>query len=408
MQVIALALLVGAGLLYGVASALESRHPAWGYAAAFGEAAMIGAIADWFAVVALFRHPLGLPIPHTAVIPANKDRIGENLATFICANFLATKQVLAKIEAFGPAARLANWLADPARAAQAALHLGTLLHYVLASFDDRRVRRFVGNALLGRIERIDGATLAGRLLDALTAHGHHQALLDALCAKLAQLLDDERVRERVAEVVASEVQYLRVLGLDKVAGRYATNKMVAGVVRLLGEMAQDAAHPLRLEFDAFVARTVERLQSDPLLRERAAALQRELLATPALARQMRALWRDAIAWARSDLQSPHSRLRERVAGGLAQVGATLQADAAMRGWIDEQLLAAAPRWIDRYREDIRRYIVARVAEWNADEMTQELERNIGRDLQFIRINGTLVGGLAGLVIHAATQWARSL
>ncbi len=408
MQAIAFALLVGAGLLYGVAAVLEARHAAWGYVAAFGEAAMIGAIADWFAVVALFRHPLGLPIPHTAVIPSNKDRIGENLASFICANFLATPQVLAKIVAFGPAARLAGWLADPQRAAQAALHLGTVLHYVLASFDDRRVRRFVGNALLGRIERIDGATLAGRLLEALTAHGHHQALLDALLRRLALLLDDERVKERVAEVVASEVQYLRVLGLDRVAGRYATSKMVAGVVRLVGEMAQDAGHPLRLEFDAYVLGLIERLRADPQVRERAAQLQRDLLATPALARQLRGLWRDAVAWARSDLQSPQSRLRARVAAGLVQVGATLQGDAAMRGWIDEQLLAAAPRWIDRYREDIRRYIVARVAEWNADEMTRELERNIGRDLQFIRINGTLVGGLAGLAIHAATQFARSL
>ena len=404
MQTIALALLIGAGVLYGVASALQARHPAWGYVAAFGEAAMIGAIADWFAVVALFRHPLGLPIPHTAVIPSNKDRIGENLATFICANFLATPQVLAKIEAFGPAARLANWLADARHAEQAALHLGTALRYVLASFDDRRVRRFVGNALLGRIERIDGAALAGRLLEALTTHGHHQALLDALLRKLAQLLDVESVKERVAEVVASEVQYLRVLGLDRVAGRYATNKMVAGVVRLVGEMAQDAGHPLRVEFDAFVVDLVERLQRDPPLRERAAELQRELLATPALARQVRGLWADVVAWARDDLESPQSRLRARVAAGLAQVGATLQADAAMRGWVDEQLLAAAPRWIDRYREDIRRYIVARVADWNADEMTRELERNIGRDLQFIRINGTLVGGLAGLAIHAVTRW----
>ncbi|MEO6407878.1 MAG: DUF445 domain-containing protein [Burkholderiaceae bacterium] len=408
MQAIALALLVGAGLLYGIASALQARHPAWAYAAAFGEAAMIGAIADWFAVVALFRHPLGLPIPHTAVIPSNKDRIGENLATFICANFLATPQVLAKIEAFGPAARLANWLADPVRAGQAALHLGAALRYVLASFDDRRVRRFVGNALLGRIERIDGATLAGRLLDALTTRGHHQALLDALLRKLALVLDEESVKERVADVVASEVQYLRVLGLDRVAGRFATNKMVAGVVRLVGEMAQDPQHPLRLEFDAFVVGLVGRLQHDPELRERAAQVQRELLATPALAREVRGLWRDAVAWARADLESPQSHLRERFAAGLAQVGATLQCDAAMRGWIDEQLLTAAPRWIDRYREDIRRYIVARVADWNADEMTRELERNIGRDLQFIRINGTLVGGLAGLAIHATTQFARAL
>ena len=404
MQAIALALLVGAGVLYGVASALEARHPAWGYAAAFGEAAMIGAIADWFAVVALFRHPLGLPIPHTAVIPSNKDRIGENLATFLCANFLATPQVLAKIGRFGAAARLADWLADARHAEQAATQLGAALRYVLTALDDRRVQRFVGSAALAQLDRLDGAALAGRLLDALTTRGHHQTLLDALLRKLAGVLDDEAVKARVSEVVASEVQYLKMVGLDKMAGRYATNKMVAGVVKLIGEMAEDARHPLRLEFDAFVVGLVARLHEDPALRERFAQVQRELLATPALARQLRGLWSELVAWARSDLDRPGSALRARVAEALRQVGEKLRADASMRGWIEEQLLAAAPQWIERYREDIRRYIVARVADWNVDEMTRELERNIGRDLQFIRINGTLVGGLAGLAIHAVTQW----
>ena len=404
MRAVAFALLLGAGLLYVVASALRARHPAWGYAAAFGEAAMIGAIADWFAVVALFRRPLGLPIPHTAVIPSNKDRIGANLANFICANFLATPQVLDKIQRFGPAARLAGWLSEPRHAEQAAQHLGAALRYVLTSLDDRRVRRFIGNAVLGQLDRLDGAVLASRLLDAMTTRGHHQTLLDALLRKLAQVLDDASVKERVAEVVASEVQYLRVLGLDRVAGRYATQKMVAGVVRLVGEMADDPAHPLRLEFDRFVLGLVDRLRDDPLLRERAAQVQRELLATPALARQLRGLWSDAVAWARADLAASQSVLRERVVAALLQVGTTLRQDAAMQGWIDEQLLAAAPHWIERYRDDIRRYIVARVADWNADEMTRELERNIGRDLQFIRINGTLVGGLVGLAIHAVTHW----
>ena len=408
MQAIALGLLVGAGLLYLVASALGERHPAWPYVAAFAEAAMVGAIADWFAVVALFRHPLGLKIPHTAVIPSNKDRIGENLATFICANFLATKQVLEKIGRFGAAARLADWLADARHAEQAAMQLGAALRYVLTALDDRRVQRFFGSAVLAQLDRLDGAALAGRLLDALATRGHHQTLLDALLRKLAGLLDDEAVKARVSEVVAGEVQYLKLLGLDKVAGRYATNKMVAGVVRLVGEMAEDAQHPLRREFDAFVVGLVARLQDDPGLRDRFAQVQRELLATPALARQLRGLWSELVAWARADLENPGSALRARVADAVRQVGEKLRADASMRAFIEEQLLAAAPLWIERYREDIRRYIVARVADWNADEMTRELERNIGRDLQFIRINGTLVGGLAGLLIHAATQWARSL
>lgn len=408
MQFIALGLLVAAGLLYLAASALTGRHPAWGYVAAFSEAAMVGAIADWFAVVALFRRPLGLPIPHTAVIPSNKDRIGENLATFICANFLGTPQVLEKIARLGVGARLADWLADARHAEQVATQLGAALHYVLTAFDDRRVRHFFGGAVLKQLERLDGATLASRLLDALTTRRHHQALLDAVLRKIASVLDDEALKSHLADIVATEVQYLRVVGLDRVAGRYATTKMVSGVIRLVGEMADDADHPLRQEFDAFVVGLIARLKDEPELRTRFAAMQRELLATPALARQLRDLWSELVAWARSDLESTDSTLRERAVAGVRRVGEKLRDDAPMRAWIDEQLLAAAPRWIERYREDIRRYIVARVAEWNADEMTRELERNIGRDLQFIRINGTLVGGLVGLGIHAATQLARAL
>jgi uncharacterized membrane-anchored protein YjiN (DUF445 family) len=408
MQAIAVALLVAAGLLYLGASAMGERHPAWGYAAAFGEAAMVGAIADWFAVVALFRRPFGLPIPHTAVIPSNKNRIGENLANFICANFLGTPQVLEKVRGFGAGMRLAGWLASPHHAAQVATQAGAALRYVLDALDDRRVQRFFGQAVLARLHDLDGARLASRLLDVLATRGHHQALLDAVLRKLAVVLDDDAVKARLADVVASEVQYLRLVGLDRVAARFATAKLVSGVVRLVGEMADDPQHALRKDFDAFVVDLVERLAHEPALRERAAQVQRELLATPALARQLRSVWSELVAWARSDLDRPDSQLRERCAEAVRGLGETLRTEAPMRAWIEEQLLAAAPQWIDRYREDIRRYIAARVSEWNADEMTRELERNIGRDLQFIRINGTLVGGAAGLVIHALTQLARAL
>ena len=178
MKRIALALLVLAALLYVVARALEPRHPAWGYAAAFAEAAMVGAMADWFAVVALFRHPLGLPIPHTAIIPANKSRIGENLAGFICHNFLGTEQVLRKLRAFDPAQRLAGWLADPSHAAQVGRHLVNAARYGLGAFDDDRVRRFMHELVVARLQRIDVAHVAGEVLDALTAGRRHQALLD--------------------------------------------------------------------------------------------------------------------------------------------------------------------------------------------------------------------------------------
>jgi uncharacterized membrane-anchored protein YjiN (DUF445 family) len=403
MKAIALGLLAAAGVVYVAASLLLARHPAWGYVAAFAEAAMVGAIADWFAVVALFRHPLGLRIPHTAIIPSNKDRIGENLATFLCANFLSTEQVLAKVTQLDLAARLAAWLAEPRHAESLASHLTAALRYAIGVLDDERVRAFFRATVVARLEQIDVSPVAGRLLDVLTADGRHQRLLDGVLLQLARMLDDETIKAEVAEVVAAEVKYLRFVGLDHVAGRYATEKMVSGVVRLMGEMGSDPMHPLRVRLDDFVAEFIGRLQSDPSLRVRGEAIKRELLAHPALSEYLHGLWSQTIAWMQADLAAADSTLRGQVALGTRSLGEKLGADAAMQGWINEQLRTAAPRWIDRYREDIRQYIVGRVADWNAAEMTNELERNIGRDLQFIRINGTLVGGLVGLLLYAAGQ-----
>ncbi len=211
----------------------------------------------------------------------------------------------------------------------------------------------------------------------------------------------------MAEVIASEVKYLRFVGLDTVAGRYATNKLVSGVIHLIAEMAEDADHPLRRQFDTFVAGFILRLKDDPALREKVEAIKHELLASPALAGYLQGLWSLLLGWLRDDLGRPDSTLRERSAAAIRFVGEKLREDKEMQAWINEQLVATAPRWIERYREDIRQYIIARVRDWNTEEMTRELEQNIGRDLQFIRVNGTLVGGMVGVLIHAATQVARA-
>ena len=406
MRWIALGLLAGAAVLYAVASALEARHPAWGYIAAFSEAAMVGAIADWFAVVALFRHPLGLPIPHTAIIPSNKDRIGENLAAFICEHFLSTPQVLAKLKEFDAGARIARWLADARHAEQLAHHAGAAVRYALGALDDERVRRFFRTTVLSELSRADISTLGSQVLDVLTLDRRHHEVLDAVLRKLAVLLDNEQLQAQVAEAVASEVKYLRFVGLDTVAGRYATAKMVAGITRLIGEMADDPAHPLRLQFDEVMASYVQRLKADPVLRERVESAKQDLLSSPTLATYLQGVWSSVVEWMRGDLDQPESKLRARAAEAIRLLGERLQADPGMQAWMNEQLVAAAPRWIEHYREDIRVYIVARVREWNAEEMTGELERNIGRDLQFIRVNGTVVGGLVGLGIHAVTQLMR--
>ncbi len=403
MKRIALGLLCAAALLYVLAKSFEPRHPWLGYVAAFAEAAMVGAIADWFAVVALFRHPLGLPIPHTAIIPANKDRIGANLAGFICNNFLSTAQVLSKLKEFDAAARLADWLASPAHARTLGDHAVTVVRYGLGALDDTRVRDFFGRAVTAGLAQIDLSRLLGQALDALTAGGRHQALLDDVLKQVAELIEGEELQGRITEAIAREIKTLRYVGLDQVAARAATRKIVAAVAHTLGELAAEPSHPLRQRFDAFVDDFVLRLKHDPEFQARGEQLRAELQAHPALAQYTQGLWDELLAWLHDDLAREDSSIRQRVVTMAGSLGARLQRDESIRRWFNEQIEAAAPAAIERYREDIRRYIVERVEEWNADEMTAELERNIGRDLQFIRINGTLVGGMVGLAIYSLTR-----
>ncbi|MFC5610048.1 DUF445 domain-containing protein [Variovorax soli] len=406
MKRIALGLLGLAACVYALATAMEGRHAAWGYVAAFAEAAMVGAIADWFAVVALFRHPLGLPIPHTAIIPENKSRIGANLAGFICNNFLSTQQVLAKLEQFDPAGRLAQWLARPGNGQQLGRLGVTAARYGLSAFDDERVRAFLGHAAASGLAKVDLSSLAGQSLEALTEGGRHQALLDDVLQQVAGLVEGEAVQEHITEAIAREIKALRYVGLDQVAARLATRKVVSVVAKTIGDLAAQADHPLRLRFDAFTHEFIDRLQHDAAFHARGEKLRADLLAHPALGKYLHGLWDELLAWLHADLLRPESSIGARISALSQELGERLEADAAMRRWINEQITAAAPLAIERYREDIRRYIVERVDAWNTHEMTAELERNVGRDLQFIRINGTLVGGLVGLGIHAATQWLR--
>jgi len=406
MKRIALALLAGAALVYVAATYWGAQHPALGYVAAFAEAAMVGAIADWFAVVALFRHPLGLPIPHTAIIPANRDRIGANLADFICNHFLSTPQVLAKLDQFDAAGRLAQWLSQPAHAQQLGGVAVAMARYALTAFDDARVRAFLGRIAGSALARLDLSHLAGQTLDALTENGRHQALLDDVLRQLAQWVEGEEVQVRITEAIAREVKSLRYVGLDQMAARLATRKIVAAVARNLADVAEQPEHELRGRFDLFLHEAILRLKMDPDFQARGERVRAELLAHPALGDYLNGLWDQLLGWLQEDLGREDSLLRGRIVAMAGDLGARLQGDAPMRRWLNEQLRAVAPRAIDRYREDIRRYIVERVAAWRTDELADELERNIGRDLQFIRINGTLVGGLVGLAIHTVTQLLR--
>lgn len=411
MKSVALGLLLLAALLYVLASRMAAAHPAWGYLAAFAEAAMVGAIADWFAVTALFRHPLGLPIPHTAIIPRKQARLGRNLADFICTHFLTTPQVMAKLQSFDAAGRLAGWLGKPEHAAAVGEHLVGIARYGVGALRDERVRQFIQRTATAKLREVDLAAVSGQLLDVLTSEGRHQAVLDEVLAQLDAWLQSEATQQRIAASLSAQFSSLRFrlfgkdIPLDEKAGQWSADKVVRRVSALIGEVSRDREHELRGQFDAWMAGFIERLKADPDFRLKGEQIREQLLAHPRVAGYLRGLWDELVDWLQADLADPESSLRRRLIQLSLRLGAALTADAEMRRWINEQLLEVTPSLVERYRDSIGRYIAERVEAWDSAELVGQLERVVGRDLQFIRINGTLVGGLVGLLLHALSQLA---
>lgn len=400
MKRLAVLLLLGAAALWVMADVLRDAHPLWPWVGAFAEAAMVGALADWFAVVALFRHPLGLPIPHTAIVPANQARIGRSLADFVADHFLGDEAMVARLRAFKPALRLGGWLADPVHAEQVAQHLAGAARQALKALDEPAVRQTVERAAQDRLREVDVAQLTGRLLQGLLADRRHQALLDVGLEQLARWLADETLQARLVEVIASETKVLKVVGLDQMAGRLATRRIVGAATRLIEEVNDDPQHPLRLRFDEFAAGFVEQLQQDEAWRARGRELRDEALAQPAFSRALQSLWSELLRWADEDLRAAESTLRRHAADAVRGLGQTLQQDRAQQRWLDAQFVAAAPRVIHQVREQARSLIAERVAQWDAQQLSRTLELHLGPDLQYVRFNGTLVGGLIGLLLHA--------
>ncbi|WP_312341734.1 DUF445 domain-containing protein [Stutzerimonas nitrititolerans] len=405
MKLVAGLLLLLAALLYTLATMMEDRHPAWGYLASFAEAAMVGAIADWFAVTALFRRPLGLPIPHTAIIPRSKTRIGQSLSSFITTHFLATPLVLAKLAELDLAGRLAGWLRHPDNAAAVGRQLTGIAHFGVAALHDERVRDFVQAKVINRVRKFDLSTPLAQALEVLTSQGRHQAMLDELLVRLDSIMQDEQTRTLVADAITSEIRTLRYLGLGRSVGGWSANKFVDGLSALIAEIAADPEHLIRQRFDEHVGEYIDRLRHDPAYALEVERILAQLLEHPATSAYFANLWQELAEWLEQDLASDESRIGRRIIKLSAGLGDALAADTAMRGWINEQLMAAAPRLLERYRGQIGRYIAERVENWESAELVQQLESSVGKDLQFIRINGTLVGGLVGLVLHALTQLA---
>ncbi len=403
-KTIATGLMVGAALLFIVAR-LQKGHGAWEWVAAFAEAAMVGALADWFAVVALFRHPLGVPIPHTAIIRNKKDVIAGNLAGFIRDKFLASDTLIAKLRAYNPAEHLADYLMARDNAAGLARGMTRLCADSLDFIDDERVQQFLRGALNSRIDGFDAAASAGTVLEALRKDNRHQAVLDDLLGRCAAWLAGEEAQVKLAKAIedmaAKEYPLLMAFMPNKDQfARGAGEKIVKRINAYIQEVNADPAHEIRYRFDTAVTGFIARLKGDPELRGKVEGIKRDVVHNQAVSEYARSIGSDLKNWLHRDLQQPDSRVQERIAAAVAGLGTTLAGNQGLKDSLNEHLETLVLHYGDSLRGAIAGHISGTMQQWESDDYTDEIELSIGSDLQFIRMNGTLVGGLIGLLLHA--------
>lgn len=411
-KAIALGLLVCAGVGLAAASVLERTHPHWafGFLAAVFEAALVGGLADWFAVVALFRHPLGMGwIPHTAIIPSKKDALGASLADFICDHFLGTRQVADKLRNMDIAGSIAGKLSDPVFSAALGRTLAGALPRILDALDSEELHRFLHRIADARLRQVDLSGVVAVVLRQLTADGRHQALVDAGLSYAGDVLSSPGTHERVSEMASRELwKVLRYLKLDGVVADRVAGKLVAGMTGMVNDMAADRDHEMRQRIGAEFERLILRLEDDPALRARVNAFRDQLIADSDLSRYLRSLWRDLAEWIREDVARDGSAIAARIGSIGGEVGVRLAADPDMRAWINGGIVGLVLPEVERYREGIRGFIVERVHQWSAEELTRELELAVGSDLQFIRYNGTAVGALIGGILFVLVHGIQRL
>lgn len=395
MRLVATGLLVAMAVLFLLTRAFDHLHPAIGYVRAFAEAAMVGGLADWFAVTALFRHPLRLPIPHTAIIPRNKDRIASTLAQFLRDNFLTPKVVARRMQRLDVAGAAGRWLANPVHAdGRIGRSAGRLAADFLELLDQERLGGMAKGAIAARLRAIDVAPLFGQALGAAIANGRHLPLLDGMIRWAAKVLDanEHMIREMVHSRAGA---VMRWTGLDETLA----NKIIEGLDKLLGEMAEDPGHPLRAKAEEGLERLAHDLQHKPELRDKVEAFKLEMLENQAFQRWIDGLWETSRAALLRLARDPGKALGGRMGETLRQFGVTLQQDRKLAETINRFARRSAVGAAADYGDGIVRLVSDTIKGWDARTITGRLENAVGRDLQYIRINGTLVGGLVGVLIH---------
>jgi uncharacterized membrane-anchored protein YjiN (DUF445 family) len=397
MKIVATALLVAVTCVFIVTRWQEDGHGWIRYVRAFAEAAMVGALADWFAVSALFRHPLGLPIPHTAIIPNRKDQIGVSLGEFVQTNFLTREVLHERLAGANVGQRLGEWLADDANATRAGEGVSDLLRGALEVLDDRDVSSALESLIERRVRATPVSPVLGKAIDLAIEGGHHQRLLDAVLTGLGGFLDDNRVTFRTR--LESESPWWIPESIDdKIFA-----KIYDAVHRFLADVASNSSHDVRRSIDTRVIAFAGRLRTDPDLLAKGEELKIELLAHPDVRAWLASLWGELKRTTIGALDDGGSELRHRVDTSLATLGRRLASEPELQAKVDDWVMRAAGHVVDHYRGEVADLIAGTVAKWDGKATSERMELQVGRDLQFIRVNGTIVGGLAGLVIYTASQ-----
>lgn len=400
MRLFATGLLVLMAGVFLTARHFQDLHPAWGYVLAFSEAAMVGGLADWFAVTALFRHPLGLPIPHTAIIPENKDRIADTMAQFLRENFLIPPVVARRLAGMNLAGAAGNWLADPATGGSSRIRDGAaeLMAQVLESLDPERLGTQVRGGLFRQIDKLEVSPLLGQMLGAAIADGRHMPVIESLVRWAGLTLEDNE--DLVRDLIHTRANaILRWTGLDE----RVANSVLDGLYKLLAEVIVDPDHPLRGKIEEGLAKLADDLQHDAELRERVERLKGELMANPAVSRWWQGVWERLRTGMLARLRRPEGQMGGQMGEALAELGRHLRDDPALQHQINRFARRTVVGMAVRYGDQIVRLVSETVKRWDAETVTARIEGAVGRDLQFIRINGTLVGGLVGVIIHTVDQ-----
>ena len=390
----ATALLVGVSVLFVAVTAIGVHGTLLGYVQAGAEAAMVGGVADWFAVTALFRRPLGLPIPHTALIVERKDQFAATLGQFVQENFLNADVLAERIRAAQLAPRLGGWLTDQANAERFAGHAAAAVVTVAEAMRDEDAQRMLTAELTRAIDAVEVAPLAGKALRVVIAGGHHAELFNVIVSAADRYLDEHSVElrdlfEAEAPRWVPDAIYRRVF-----------DRMYTRLRQRLAAMAADPEDQTRREFEAWLAGLPDRLETSPELRERGERMKRDVLGSALLRDWSSSLWKNAKEMLRIHAADPESELRRRLAGLVAAAGRRLESDSRLQDSLERMAESAVRALADRFHDELAGLVTGTIQRWDAAETSNQLELLLGRDLQFIRINGTVVGAGVGLALHA--------